>query len=428
MYPILFRIPMPGWDLPLVGKLDSIPIYSYGVMLGLSLVVGWYLTLGLAEKDGLPREKMANNYVITAIAAVIMSRLLYVVTNLDEFGSFADIFSMRRGGLVAYGGFLGGFLGSLAYLRWRKLPLLPWADVAVPSLAAGTAITRIGCYLFGCDYGQPLSENAPGWLKSMGRFPHWPEGTVPSGAGAPAWVEHVKTRGLDPSAAYSLPVHPTQLYESLVGASLLVMLLWARKRQRFRGQIFFLWTFGYGVLRFLLEIWRDDPERGSLPPSLPAHELISLCLLLFAGAWIVGVSRIIDSEKLRRASQVLSVVPAGVAYFALMPGTFASAQRVQLSTSQAIGLFSALAVGAAYLVLDRAALEHPETAMALDLPEEDQPTKDEAKDEPAPKEEGAEPEDAEPGIQDEAAAEPPAKKKRKKRKKAEKTEPAQDDA
>jgi phosphatidylglycerol:prolipoprotein diacylglycerol transferase len=371
MYPILFRIPMPGWELPLVGKLDSVPIYSYGVMLGLSLVVGWYLTLGLAEKDGLPREKMANNYVITAIAAVIMSRVLYVVTNLDEFETFADVFSMRRGGLVAYGGFVGGFLGSLAYLRSRKLPLLPWADVAVPSIAAGTAITRIGCYLFGCDYGQPLSEGAPGWLKSLGKFPHWPDGTLPTGAGSPAWVEHVKVRGLDPNAEYSLPVHPTQLYESLIGVGLVVLLLWARKRQRFRGQIFFLWTFAYGGLRFMLEIWRDDPERGNIPPALHEHVLLPLCLLLFAAAWIVGVSRIIENEALRRVSQVLSVVPAVAAYLMLRPQSFADSPLMQLSTSQAIGMASALAVGIGYLVLDKAALEHPETAMELDLPPEE---------------------------------------------------------
>ena len=70
MHPVLFRIPVPGWTLPLLGRIESVPIYSYGVMLGLSLVVGWYLTLGLSKRDGLPQETMANNYVITAVAAI----------------------------------------------------------------------------------------------------------------------------------------------------------------------------------------------------------------------------------------------------------------------------------------------------------------------------------------------------------------------
>src|SRR5262245_13136088 len=49
---------------------EDVPIYMYGVMLGLSLVIGWYITLPLAERDGLPKETMANCYVITAIAAI----------------------------------------------------------------------------------------------------------------------------------------------------------------------------------------------------------------------------------------------------------------------------------------------------------------------------------------------------------------------
>src|SRR6185369_16860142 len=107
-------------------NIGNVPIYSYGVMLGLSLVVGWYLTLGLAERDGLPKETMANNYVITAIAAVAGSRVLYILTNLDEFPTLGDMLAMRKGGLVAYGGFLGGLAGSYFFLRRHKIPLLPW--------------------------------------------------------------------------------------------------------------------------------------------------------------------------------------------------------------------------------------------------------------------------------------------------------------
>ncbi|HHH10953.1 MAG TPA: prolipoprotein diacylglyceryl transferase, partial [Sorangium sp.] len=291
MWPVLFRIPLPGWELPLVGKVDAIPIYSYGVMLGLSLVVGWYLTLGLAQKDGLPRETMANNYVITALTAVVAARLLYVLTNLDEFDSFATLFSFNRGGLAVYGGFLGGFVGSYGYLRVKGLRLLPWADVAVPSLASGLAITRIGCYLFGCDFGKPLAETAPGWLKTVGTFPRWEDAALPT-SGSPAWLRHVTTGQLEATATASLPVHPTQLYESLLGVALVVLLLWVRKRQRFRGQVFFMFTFAYGAGRFLLEILRDDPERGSLPGSLPQHVFVPLCLLLFAGGFGIAIARV----------------------------------------------------------------------------------------------------------------------------------------
>src|SRR4029077_13723720 len=156
---------LAAWEWHTVAyEAANVPIYAYGVMLGLSLVIGWYLTLPLAERDGLPKETMANCYVITALAALAGSRVLYAVTNPDEFKSFWDLFALRNGGLVAYGGFIGGLLGSWAFLAPKKMRRLAWADDAVPSLASGLLITRIGCYLFGCDFGRTLPEGAPHWL------------------------------------------------------------------------------------------------------------------------------------------------------------------------------------------------------------------------------------------------------------------------
>lgn len=369
MHPILFRIPLGGLKLPWLGELGNIPIYSYGVMLGLSLVVGWYLTLGLAARDGLPRETMANNYVITAVAAVVGSRVLFILTNLSSFNGLGDLFSLREGGLVAYGGFLGGYLGSWIYLRIKRIRLMPWADVAVPSLASGLMITRIGCYLYGCDYGKPLSEGAPGWLQKIGTFPHWPEGTLPNnGGGSPAWWEHVQSGLIGREATHSLPVHPTQLYESLTGAALLALLLWARKRQKFRGEIFFLFAFAYGSIRFMLELLRADPERGDVPPSLPEHILVPFCLVLLAAGFAISFARRIEPLVMQRAAQVLAFVPAVVAFLVLRPASFAGSTLIRLSTSQFVGFASGLAVCIAYVFLYRHALANPQGAMELGLP------------------------------------------------------------
>jgi phosphatidylglycerol:prolipoprotein diacylglycerol transferase len=348
----------------------NLPLYSYGVMLGLSLVVGWYLTLSLAKKDGLPQETMANCYVVTALAALIGSRVLYVLTNLDEFQSTADMFKVRLGGLVAYGGFLGGYLGSWAYLKWKRINLMPWADVAVPSLASGLLITRIGCYLFGCDFGKRLPDGAPHWLQSLGTFPHWPAGTVDSGDGSPAFIRHMEVFKDGPlhaqltSANASLPVHPTQIYESLVGVALLSLLLWQRRSQKFRGQIFFLFVFGYGYLRFLLEILRDDVERGEYGPVMPEHVLIPGALFLMAIAFIFGIAKGIPSKNVRLGAQIASVLPALVAYVELKPASFAASVSTQLSTSQWIGFLTALAVSFFYAQFWEVSRKQPKAAMS----------------------------------------------------------------
>jgi phosphatidylglycerol:prolipoprotein diacylglycerol transferase len=390
-------------------KIEALPIYSYGVLLGSSLIVGWFLTLGLSQKDGLPRETMANCYVITAIAALVGSRILYIVTNPSQFDTTADWFALRRGGLVAYGGFVGGFLGSWIYLRTQNIRLMPWADVAVPSLASGLLITRIGCYLYGCDFGQRLSATAPGFLQKLGSFPHLPEGTLGYDdkgnalVGSIPYAHHLKMcQEMAYKAAdcvnlkdHSFPVHPTQIYEALVGLALLGLLLWHRKHQKFRGQIFFTFVFSYGFLRFLLELFRDDEERGSVPPQMDRYVLIAGGLLLFAIAFIFGISLGIQNKNVRTGARVLSVVPAIVAFFMLKPGQFES-DPYNFSTSQFIGLVSALIVSYFYAKLWEEARKNPKQAMSLGLADEKAKSK-KKKPEPEPEpDEEEEPEDEEP--------------------------------
>lgn len=406
--------------------LGPLPIYSYGVMLGLSLVVGWYLTLGLAERDGLPKEIMANNYVVTAVAAVAGSRVLYILTNLDEFDSFQAMLDVRKGGLVAYGGFLGGFVGSLVYLRQYKIPLLPWADVAVPSLASGLMITRIGCYLFGCDFGQPLSANAPGFLQKLGTFPRWEIGLIDATAtgapsGSPAWLQHLKKHLISADSTGSLPVHPTQLYESSVGLLLLVLLLVSRRYQKFRGQIFLIFTFAYGVCRFLLEMLRADDERGWIPPSLPEHILLPLALILFAVGYIIGPSKMIENPTLRTVTRAIGFVPAVAVFFALRPESFGNSVTIQLSTSQAVALSTGVAACAAFSVYHQAALAHPKAAMTIALPPElfaGEGAQETAVSKVADEDEGEE--EAKPKkkkVADDSEGAAPKKKKKKKAKK-----------
>ncbi|MCP4675821.1 MAG: prolipoprotein diacylglyceryl transferase [Deltaproteobacteria bacterium] len=271
MYPVLFKIPF-----------IDLPIYSYGVMLGLSLVVGWYVVMYLGSKNGLPADKLANCYIWTAVSALLGSRILYIITNLSEYqdAGIIDLLNVRKGGLVAYGGFLGGFFGSWVYLKKQRIRLLPWADVVVPSLGSGLGITRIGCFLYGCDFGKPIPADAPGWIQAIGlRFPNWsirfPElaeqfrqGTgCMSGQfqGSPAFYHHVRNLSLAKmDDVASALVYPTQLLEVANGWIAFVLTLLVHKKARFRGQAFLFFTAYYGVTRALFEIIRGDTQRGGI--------------------------------------------------------------------------------------------------------------------------------------------------------------------
>jgi len=261
MRPVLFHIPL---------GFVTLPLYSYGLMLALSLIVGWYITLELCVRDGMDRQVMGRCYMWTAGAALAGARLLYVVTNLDRFDNFLDIFKVWQGGLVAYGGFLGGFVGAWVFCRIKGIRLLAWADCAVPSLCTGLMITRIGCLLYGCDFGKPFDGK-------------W---SIVFPAGSPAFNQQRVEGLLPPSATHSLPVHPAQLYESLNGLMLLGLVFLVRRYRKFSGEMFVAFTMGYAILRYYVEILRADEQRGNVGP-LTTSQFIGVTTFL-AGAALLA--------------------------------------------------------------------------------------------------------------------------------------------
>jgi phosphatidylglycerol---prolipoprotein diacylglyceryl transferase len=243
--------------------------------------VGWFLSLHLGERAGLPRPRMEACFLVTALAALAGGRALHVAANLDDFASLADVVRLSSGGMVAYGGFLGGLVGSVVYCRRAGLPVLVWGDCAVPTLGTGLLLTRTGCLLNGCDFGAPW--DGPWAL----RFP----------PGSPAFREHVARSLVPADAAASLPVHPTQIYEALAGLALLVLVALVRRRG-LPGAGLAAFAVGYAVLRFLIEMWRDDPRRGWVGP-LSQSQFIAV---LTCAAGIALLLRLRASRRPRPAA------------------------------------------------------------------------------------------------------------------------------
>jgi phosphatidylglycerol:prolipoprotein diacylglycerol transferase len=282
MHPVLFELPTP-WGAQ--------PIYAYGVMLGVSLIVGWQIMMSLGKRTDLPSGLLGDVYLSAALSGLIGARLLYVAINHDEFDSVTQWFDLRGGGLVAYGGFLGGFLGAAVHLRIKKVSLLVVGDTAAPAIALGLFFTRIGCYLYGCDFGTRLPESAPGWLARIGSFPHWDE-TRLGLRGSPAYLHHVSSYGLPVDAEFAYPVHPAQLYEAVLGLALTALVFAVFYRRQFAGQALLVLAMTYGTARFVLEYLRDDPERGSLF-GFSTSQLISL--------WLVPIALVAYSLLHKRA-------------------------------------------------------------------------------------------------------------------------------
>lgn len=157
-------------------------------------------------------------------------------------------FKFWYGGLTFYGGLGLAALAGIIYIRRKKQPLWEIGDLAGYGIALGLFFGRIGCFLAGCCFGKTCSS-FPGVA-----FPR----------GSPAWQLHVDSGLIPATAAASLPVHPTQLYEAV--ACLLIfgwLFFYVRPRKRFSGQLFFLFMMAYAVARFAIEFLRAD-DRGEI--------------------------------------------------------------------------------------------------------------------------------------------------------------------
>ena len=266
---------------PFVFHLLGLEITGYGIMMMVGFLTGsWLIALELRRR-GL-REEYASDVTLAAvIGGIIGAKLWYVALTHD----LSTLFS--RGGLVWYGGFIGGALG-VALNGWRlRVPLRWTAQLVAPALAAAYALGRVGCFLVNDDYGRPTS--LPWAVK-------FPQGLPPSTVGNMTQLFGIPVpAGMDPSTV--LAVHPTQLYE--VAAMLIVFaILWRwRTLPRGTGWLFGAYLVFAGVERFLVEIVRAKDDRLIGPFTLAQ---VTSVLIVMVG---VAVMR-----KLREAEPV----PAGV--------------------------------------------------------------------------------------------------------------------
>lgn len=146
---------------PTILRLGPLSIHSYGLMIAIGFGLALVLMYRLAKKEDLPAGRLLDLAFWVALAGIIGSRLIYVLTRWDEFMTplftrgDLKVFKIWEGGLTFYGGLIGGIIVGLLLVRRWRIPLLPVMDIAGPAVALGQAVGRIGCFLAGCCWGKP---------------------------------------------------------------------------------------------------------------------------------------------------------------------------------------------------------------------------------------------------------------------------------
>ena len=245
MYPELIRI-------------GSFPINTYGVFLAIAFLTAILITVKLAERDGLPRQKIYDLCLWMLLASLVGSKILMLFTEPEYRENPLGLISLDflRSGGVFYGGLLGAIIAGYLLIRHYKLPWWTTADACAPGIAIGNFFGRQGCFAAGCCWGEPTTLP---WGVKFSELGHQITGV--------------------PTDTY---LHPTQLYESFAMLLVFFFLLWLHKRKRFSGQVILTYALLYSVIRFAIEFVRADPRGDILGlttlTGLSTSQMISLVI------------------------------------------------------------------------------------------------------------------------------------------------------
>ncbi len=330
----------------------GLPVRGYGLMVLLGLLAGIGLTNRRAGQLGINSDSVIGLGIWAMLGGVAGARVFYVVQKWDTFSSqglqrWIDMVKLTEGGLVIYGGIVGGLLVGGIYCFRHRLNLLATGDLIVPGFLIGLSFGRLGCLLHGCCFGGICTSDLPSIQFPQGSIPYMaqvdrgqilgleidsnrlPQIIRSVQAGSAAEVAGIKAGdqlryifprtiepelGSDPAAsppiavevvldngrrwmppeelpAKSLPVHPSQIYAS-INALLLCILMWFLQPLVHRdGMVLFSGLVLYAISRFLLERIRTD-ELGQLGTHLTIAQLIALVSGILALVGLIALYRL----------------------------------------------------------------------------------------------------------------------------------------
>jgi len=259
---------------PKLFELGPFTVYTYGVLLAVSYLIGLKMAMSRAKTRGLDSNRVLDLGIYIIIAALVGAKALLAIVDFNVYwNSPREILSLLRSGGVFYGGLILAVAVAFRYILKHGMPLWTTCDVFAPGIALGHVVGRFGCLFAGCCYGK---ETHVPWAITF-RDPF-----AAANVGTPLGV----------------PLHPTQLYEA--GAELLILLLllgMERRSRGFPGRTFWLYMLLYGVSRFIIEFYRGD-ERGTVL-MFSTSQFISVLLVPLAIVMLFVLSRVKEPEPKR---------------------------------------------------------------------------------------------------------------------------------
>ena len=240
----------------------GLEIPMYGLMAVLGFLSVSVIAFFRAGKSGLQRENLIIIAAMIVGCAVIGGKLMFIFVTwspaeIRGMISGGEWELLMDGGIVFYGGLIGGIAGAFLGSLIAGDDLRNYLDIIIPVVPLGHAIGRIGCLCAGCCYGKPTDS----FLGIV-----YPDNI----GGAPAGIALL----------------PVPLLEAAANLVIFAILMYVSRKTTSRYLTTFLYCIFYGTIRFILEFYRDDSIRG-IAGGLSTSQWISLGMVV--GALAAGV-------------------------------------------------------------------------------------------------------------------------------------------
>jgi phosphatidylglycerol:prolipoprotein diacylglycerol transferase len=273
-------------------ELGPLRLRTFGLMVGIGVLLGAWLAARWAERFGVDREDTYRLATRMVVGGVIGSRITWDLSHLDQIHSPVDLIAIWKGGLQFSGGFAAGVV--VGYPAYQKIPFRErWhaLDGYAYGLTIGLAFGRIGCISVGEHFGR-ISDFFLAVRYDGGSTRETSIGSQPLVKG--------------------MTFHNAAIYELLYLLVLFALMTALRRRAVERpGTLIGTFCVCYGVLRFLSDSLRANDERVL---HLTGAQYLMIATTA-AGIWIlVRVRRLVaatppDPAAVAAAAGITPTVP-----------------------------------------------------------------------------------------------------------------------
>lgn len=220
----------PHFD-PIAFSIGPLAVHWYGLMYLFGFAAFWLLGRQRARQAwrGMSAQGVEDLLVYGVIGVILGGRLGFCLLYQPEWylTHLLDIFKVWQGGMSAHGGIVGSILAIAYYARRQKTSFLTVADFVAPLVPLGLMFGRLGNFINGELWGRAADPTLP-------------------------WAMIFENSGT------LVPRHPSQLYEAFLEGALLFTVLWLFSRKpRPAGAVGALFCLGYGLVRFVVEYFRE---------------------------------------------------------------------------------------------------------------------------------------------------------------------------